>query len=169
MIFYINNAEGRIAPGTLQGQRFEVYSFSWDPIHAAGVTTWNNIRFGCILSRSATPGTYSNNFSRPEWLGTWNMNHDGWQGRLNLTNFIDTDFFFFHSTKITGTYTTRDGRVLPAEGDLFRGTPHIITIHILFDASNNQLFDLTYHTWENGVFSGLTYWGDSTFGVFGTK
>lgn len=34
---------------------------------------------------------------------------------------------------------------------------------------NTQSFDLLYHTWEGGIFSGTTTLGGTTYGVVGFK
>ena len=100
------------------------------------------------------------------WKGTWSMNHDGWQGTLTINTI--TPLFLGIST-VSGTYLTSEKKSLPFFGSIPTGRPHLITINIPFTSDNNQRFDLMYHTWEDGVFSGVTYWGGKKFGVQGFK
>lgn len=166
MIYYIADTINRVQPGTLTGQRFETYLFSWDRINAAGTTSWQQIPFGVASRRGPIPGKYSNKFEINEWKGTWSMNHDGWQGTLTINTI--TPLFLGIST-VSGTYLTSEKKSLPFFGSIPTGRPHLITINIPFTSDNNQRFDLMYHTWEDGVFSGVTYWGGKKFGVQGFK
>jgi hypothetical protein len=50
-------------------------------------------------------------------------------------------------------------------GILTPGALHRLHLTIPFAPDNQQPFDLAYHTWEDGVFSGTTQWGGRTFGV----
>jgi hypothetical protein len=167
IVFHIADHTGRIVPSTLLGQRFEAYSFSWDAFNAAGKTTWQNVPFGTILSRKAIPGVYSSSFSRDEWIGNWDMNHDGWRGILSIKGFIPLPSPLFNMMTINASYTASDGKVYPVTGVLSNNALHVLSLNIKFSSDNNQRFDLTYHTWEDKVFSGVTYWGNTTFGVQG--
>ena len=167
IVFHIADHSGRIIPGTLSGQRFDTYSFSWDAFNAAGKTTWQNIPFGTILSRKAIPGVYSSSFSRDEWIGNWDMNHDGWRGTLSIKGFIPLPAPVFNLVTINASYTASDGKVCTVTGVLSNNSLHVLSLYIKFSSDNNQRFDLTYHTWEDKVFSGVTYWGNTTFGVQG--
>lgn len=88
MVFYVADAPGRIQPGVLAGQRFESYIFSFDPENAAGITEWQGTNYGLTMSRSSIPGTSAQNQNVSSWIGTWQMNHDGWRGVLELENII---------------------------------------------------------------------------------
>ena len=65
MIYYIDLAHpGENAPGSLVGQNFNTYVYSWDNVFSAGTTVWNSIPFGTFLTRNALPPVpYSNNFN----------------------------------------------------------------------------------------------------------
>jgi hypothetical protein len=167
MVFYLADREGKIVPGTLySGQRHEQYNYSWFPTMGAGKTHWNNIAFGSLVNRRSIPHRPSNTFNRAEWIGAWNMNHDGWQGVLTI-NAISS--FIWGLLMVNGTYRTHDGRVLNISGWVNSTHQHIMSINIPFAADNNQAFELHYHTWEDGIFSGTTVWAGRKFGVFGNK
>lgn len=166
-VFNIADTTNRIVPGTLTGQRFDTFVFSWDPANAAGKTTWQNILFGTILSRNSIVGTYSNSFNSNEWIGEWAMNHDGWRGTLKIDKLVSVALFGIAS--VNGSYVNSDGKVIPVTGTISNNSPHQMTINILLSSDNNQRFDLMHHTWEDKVFSGVTYWGGRSFGVQGFK
>ncbi|SDL56792.1 C1 family peptidase [Siphonobacter aquaeclarae] len=167
MVCYVADHEGRVVPGTLfVGQRFDTYNFSWAPRLGAGKTFWNNIPFGVVLNRDTFPHQPSNTFSRSEWLGQWHMNHDGWQGVLTLSNISSGVFGLLF---VTGTYRASDGRTLSVSGLVNQAQQHVLSLSIPFSPTNNQPFELLYHTWEDKLFSGVTQWGGRKFGVVGQK
>ena len=167
VVFFVADREGKITPGTLySGQRHELYNYSWFPVMGAGKTHWNNIPFGSLVNRGAIPHRPSNSFSRSEWIGSWAMNHDGWQGTLTISAITP---FLWGMLLVSGTYRTHDGRLLTISGSVNAAQNHVMSINIPFSADNNQSFELHYHTWENGIFSGTTTWGGRKFGVFGNK
>jgi hypothetical protein len=163
MIFTIAANSDRATPGVLSGQRFEVELFSWDKDQAAGKTFWNEIPFGVILSRGNIPSVYGNNFTMNKWIGTWNMNHDGWRGTLRITGFYDMPIT--HQKMVNATYTDQNGAVKTVTGALDMAHPHHLLMNINFAADNNQPFELLFHTWTEKTFSGVTQWGGMNFGV----
>jgi hypothetical protein len=151
-------------PGTMTGQVFKNDIYSWDRNYAAGFTTWASIPFGSFLTRYALPGVYGNNFTKDKWIGTWDMNHDGWRGRLTIFGFT-----WSGAWRLNATYTTGDGRILTVSGQLTNGRQHIASFNIPFSSDNNQPFVLHFHTWENNMASGYTYWGGAQFGAHAVK
>ncbi|MEV4556186.1 hypothetical protein AB0K51_04195 [Kitasatospora sp. NPDC049285] len=133
--------------------------FSWDRTDAAGSTTWNGMPFGVSLSRSPLPGTPTQGFVADDWIGRWAMNHDGWNGTLEITS----------AAPFAAAYTAFDGRTLPVAGGPDGALPHVLNITVPFAADNIQPFQLLAHTWEKDVFSGLTQWGGLNFGVQGRR
>src|SRR5262245_43992294 len=83
--FHIADQEGRVTPGTPNGQPFEAYVFSHDPKYAAGTTSWNGTRFGVRLSRGTIAQQPESEFNKDKWLGKWDMMHDGWKGILEIS------------------------------------------------------------------------------------
>lgn len=169
IVFHIADNTSRIEPGALIGQRFEMSIFSGDPTKAAGKTTWRNTPFGSILSRNSIPGRYSSSFNRNEWIGNWSMEHDGWPGTLSIRGFSTLPFPFFNLINIDASYTASNGKVFSVTGTISSSSMHVALLNIKFSDQNNQRFEIMYHTWENKVFSGVTYWNGIAFGVQGFK
>ena len=115
--------------------------------------------------------------------GTWNMDHDGWQGKLAitaLTNFslqkIGTQYYpvwYFQ-----GTYTGQSGQACTVWGKIGGKDPnnsnvvntgHWIEFWIKFDAANNQRFSGYVHTWARNEMSGITWWAGNPYGFNASK
>lgn len=166
VVAYIADQQGKVIPGTLYvGQRHELYNYSWFPTLGAGKTYWNNIPFGSLVNRQPIPHKPSTTFDKDEWLGTWSMNHDGWRGTLTLNSITSS---IWGSLLVKGTYLAQDGRSLDIRGWINPNQQHVLNLTIPFAADNNQSFELYYHTWENGIFSGVTTWAGRRYGVYGT-
>jgi hypothetical protein len=156
--FWIADTTTRVQPGAQQGQEFWTYVFSWDPQNAAGTTTWSGVPYGVSLGRSSIAGTPTKGFTAEDWVGTWHMNHDGWQGTLHVDS----------AAPFSGSYTPAQGGPLAVNGAADSTQPHILNVNIAFP-DNNQPFRLLAHTWEKDVFSGVTQWKDLSFGVQGHR
>ena len=107
---------------------------------AAGVTWWNGSPFGVTLARQ--PIT-SPPVSGTTWQGAWDMNHDGWRGRLDITS----------AGPLAGTYTPAGGSPLTLR-DVVGADGYRLSFSIPFSADNVQPFSLFRHTQEGGRFSG---------------
>lgn len=165
--FTVAPSPGRKPPGVMDGQRFDAYVFSWDRVHAAGMTTWNNIPFGVQLSRDPLPQFEGEEFSVQHWAGEWELNHDGWRGVLTIERVFPTHFPYF-STYTQVRYRSASGVEYPAEAVIHGDRQRVMDLAICFDGSW-QPFTLYAHTWEHGVLSGTTVWAGSTFGAIGYK
>lgn len=152
-------------PGTMSGQTYYAHQYSWDPNYAAGHTVWSGNQYGVWLTRGADTSAYGNDFKKEKWLGTWAMNHDGWQGTLEIQRFEDAGAHW----RIVGLYKDSGGVVKTMTGDLTKGKEHLASINILLSPSNNQAFTLHHHTWSTGLFSGYTFWAGARFGAHGRK
>jgi hypothetical protein len=167
LLFHIASAEGRIQPGTLQGQEFRAYVFTRDPRNAAGRTLWEGLPFGVSLARESLPPRPASAFSRSDWGGKWRMNHDGWRGLLAIVDVLPGPGEGISTVK--GSYTAENGPSVPASGTVRDATPHVLTMDIELSAGAPQRFDLLHHTRESGTFSGVTTWAGQNFGVQGQK
>jgi hypothetical protein len=123
--------------------------------------------------------------SNAEFLrGSWDMNHDGWQGSLNVTRIWNYRIASRGRERapvwsISGQYVAR-GKSYPFAGELggfdsnqlgsnAKRTDYRFDFKIKFSPSNNQRF-LTYlHTWNPLLYSGMTWWANHPFGVQGKK
>jgi hypothetical protein len=157
--FWVADTTDKVQPGAQQGQEFWAYVFSWDPGLAAGSTRWDGSDYGVRLSRGVLEGTPSKGFGPDTWLGSWAMNHDGWQGTLDIRS----------TQPFAASYTSSDGNVLAVSGGPDGAQPHILRIGVAFDPGSPQQFQLFGHTWENDVFSGVTELGGRAYGVQGHR
>jgi hypothetical protein len=158
-------------PGVMSGQVYYADKYSWEIHHAAGYTTWNGIPYGVFLTRLYEPAPYSGNFNMNEWLGEWAMNHDGWEGTLTVSGFMPR-FNWFGSIDrwdLIGFYQDGDGNTKAVNGHITPSRPHVLHMDISFSADNEQPFTLHYHTWDDDLFSGYTYWSGKRFGAHGIK
>jgi len=153
--FYVAPDANRVAPGTLSGQRFDLYCFSWDINHAAGRTTSNGTAYGALLSRPPLPAERPGSFDVNNWIGGYAMNHDGWPGTLHITSVAP----------LAASYVDSKGQTQGVQGVV---KAHELNMTIAFPG-NTQSFDLLYHTWEGGIFSGTTTLDGTTYGVIGFK
>lgn len=162
MVFYVAETTARQTPGTLTGQRHELYLFSRNTTLAAGKTTWSSKPFGSQISRGVIPYTYGTGFNYAKWFGRWSMNHDGWRGTLYIETIV-------RGSMVSGRYVGSDGVTKTVAGTLDAANPHRLNLTIAFDATNRQPFELLFHTRTAGTISGITQWGGKNFGVVGYK
>jgi hypothetical protein len=141
--------------GGADGQHFTAHVFGRDPLYAAGRTVWQGTDFGLALGRRALPSKPSNAFSSTEWIGMWDMNHDGWRGFLR--------------NGAPSYYINAEGKRLPVNASMPHQTSHLLNARIDFAPDNRQPFALWYHTREDGLFSGTTTWNNRRFGALGFK
>jgi tachylectin len=159
--FYIADTTSRVAPGSTTGQRFEVHVFSSDPTNAAGRTTSDGVDYGVRLSRLSSGHDPIGHFEPSLWVDHWEMNHDGRRGRLEISSIDPLD----------AIYEPADGhgRRLSVTGELSPSHSHILSIRIPLEENDPQHFALYHHTWEAGVFSGVTTSGGQQVGVIGNR
>jgi hypothetical protein len=165
LIFYIANDPSRLPPGTLKGQRSELYLFSEDQDRriATGITVQKDMLVGTALSRDTIPSKpYTGLFNKLRWRGKWDMNYDGRKGTLVIENIISC------TGKVSGKYINSKGQTFKISGDITDSNSISITIPSTSgNAAEGQTFELLYHTQEIGVFSGTTYWDGKIYGVLG--
>ena len=161
------------APGTMSGQMFFIDIYSGDVRYASGSTIWNNNPFGIFATRTDEKAPASGSFNVDEWRGECQMNHDGWAGTLFIDGlkavYSDNTKTKIKGWQINASYTTRNGDYKTVTGEISASTPHALDLKIQFSSSNNQSFNLHYHTRDNDLFSGYTYWAGMRFGVHGFK
>ena len=159
--------------GQMSGQMYYADIYSWDVNYASGYTDYYGTPFGLFLTRHDHIAPYGNNFHRGKWIGSWDMNHDGWRGTLHITNVYPTYQFSFPSWtirwNILGSYEDLAGSIKNVSGSLTPGREHELKMNVQFSASNHQPFTLYYHTWDEDFFSGFTHWGGHRFGAHGEQ
>jgi Papain family cysteine protease len=145
----------KVVPGMASGQQLDLYCFSWDIEHAAGYVMLDGARYGAMLSRTPFPAQIGKTFALDDWIGSYDMNHDGTKGVLTIKSV----------SPVSGTYTDGNGKSSAIGG--FAGSNSYelqLTIPLV---GGDQKFDLLHHTTERGVFSGTTVWQGMTYGVIG--
>ncbi|MGC5172482.1 C1 family peptidase [Microbacterium sp. DT81.1] len=146
------------------GQDFTLSVYSNDVHLAAGDTSWAGIPFGAQIRRTPIEGAPADPFDRVDWLGTWEMNHDGWRGALVIDG-IDPA-----SGGAALSYRRSTGEVRPAFGGVRSDHPHVMDFTIDFGPDNSaQTFTLQHHTRERGIASGFTTWAGRRFGAIAKK
>jgi hypothetical protein len=116
--------------------------------------------------------------------GTWDMDHDGWRGKLVINRIwqsrvekIGTCGYPVWS--ISGTYKGQGNTEYPMTGKIGGKDPndqnpgckrsdHKISFTIAFP-NNNQTFDGYVHTWTRNVMDGFTRWSKRPFGWYAKK
>lgn len=159
--FSMANSSSETTPGSQVGAPFEMYVHGWDPQDASGYTWGGTVRYGSVLKRSALAIPYDNAFNPSKWVGTWNMNHDGWRGQLQITSWSS-------GGGLWGTYTPQGGTAVPMTGTFDTAKPHSATFTI-GNAGSQQIHYVNHFSWSSGFFAGLTYWNGYSFGTQGSK
>ena len=102
-----------------------------------------------------------------DWIGTYQMNHDGWRGTLVISD-----------SKSGCTTSPWCSFVISYMND--KGVPNTGTIeaidqqgqHMVFYLNfpgNNQKFDGYIFSWDKSKMAGTTYWHGRTFGLYAVK
>lgn len=162
--FYIIDQEYP-SPTETNGQKFIIHQYSWDVRHCGGYTVFYGKKYGCFLRRVDYMETYGADYTIYKWIGIWNMNHDGWKGRLHLENINKTNNTYY----ITGKYYTNQNQRKEVTGEFNSLSSKILSLTIRFSQQNNQDFKLYFYSSDDNVFAGTTVWNDEDFGVFGER
>jgi len=145
------------------GQDFAVSVYSSDVGLAAGDTSWAGIPFGAQLRRGGVPAAPADPFDRVDWLGEWEMNHDGWRGVLTVDGVAPDGAAAL-------AYRRSTGEVRPVSGAARADRLHVLDFTIDFGPDNTaQPFTLHHHTREKGMASGFTTWAGRRFGAVANK
>lgn len=97
------------------------------------------------------------------WLGRWEMDHDGWRGRLVIRRFVDIrkdDLLPGPGSRISlGTWYAEDGRALDVIGHFVDGGRGLIC------NIGEQPFELYLHSRDPYRAGGRCFWNGQPFGV----
>jgi hypothetical protein len=102
-----------------------------------------------------------------EWIGDYNMNHDGLVGTLKISD-SKVDCTTSQWCHLVLSYTD-------SNGNRYNGSIQSIDDrwqHMVFFVSfpqNQQKFDAYLFSWDKSKVAGLTYWGGRTFGFYALK
>src|SRR5262245_60274193 len=102
-----------------------------------------------------------------EWIGHYNMNHDGHPGRLFIED-SKQDCATNPSCHLVLKYTDSQGRPLTGKiGAIDQHYQHMV--FYINSPNNTQKFDAYLFSWDKKKMAGTTYWGGRTFGFFAIK
>lgn len=144
---YYVASEVENAPGTLTGQQFDADRYDSDVGQAAGAVYWTGGEGGVHLTRTALYMPYSNTFSASEWLGTWDIDFNGYMGLLSI---------YGATLQPNGSYT------LSTSPFTYGGTSHSVSgtldpgggiARLLIDGTTT--YTLHYHGWDDRLSSGF--------------
>ena len=167
--------------------KFMGYIFSWNKEAIAGVTWWHNTPFGFYCLRGAGGsslhmGDHSiSAYTIGDFIGTYEMNHDSWTGRLDL--YMAPQYIGVSDPPdITGYYTSHnDGKVHEVRGytnvygnrDASWGPTHQMIFYIDFDDTTSNWDDdqrfVGYLFSPGGPMAGICYWHDRPFGFYALR
>lgn len=127
----------------------------------------------------------ANVISSADYLrGTWDMEHDGWKGTLNIKSLYSFSLLkqgneYYPVWYFSGEYTGQGGETVPMYGKIggkdannSNGTQksnHKIEFWISFSAGNNQKFTGYVYTRNRKGMAGYTWWSGIPFGFHALK
>jgi hypothetical protein len=102
-----------------------------------------------------------------EWIGKWDMNHDGWRGTLVISD-SKVDCATSPWCHLVLRYIDAKGQQISGKiGKIDQKFQHM-TFYLNFP-NNTQKFDAYLFSWDKQKMAGITYWGGRTFGLFAVK
>ena len=102
-----------------------------------------------------------------EWIGKWDMNHDGWRGTL-VTSDSKVDCATSPWCHLVLSYIDANGKQITGKiGKIDQKFQHM-TFSLNFP-NNTQKFEAYLFSWDKRKMAGVTYWGGRTFGFYATK
>jgi hypothetical protein len=102
-----------------------------------------------------------------DWIGTYNMNHDGWVGILNIAD-SKMDCATTQWCSLVLTYVDSSGVKHKGKIEMIDQSWQHMVFHINFP-DNEQKFDAYLFSWDKRRIAGTTYWGGRTFGFYAIK
>ncbi len=90
-----------------------------------------------------------------EWIGQWNMNHDGWVGTLSILD-SKQDCATSAWCHLILKYTDAKGKTSSGKIDKVDQKFQHMVFHINFP-NNNQKFDAYLFSWDKQRLAGTTY------------
>jgi hypothetical protein len=102
-----------------------------------------------------------------EWIGTYDMNHDGWIGTLTIAD-SKMDCITTQWCSLVLSYVDSKGVKHIGKIDKIDQNWQHMVFHINFPG-NTQRFDAYLFSWDKKKVAGTTYWGGRTFGFYAFK
>jgi hypothetical protein len=102
-----------------------------------------------------------------EWIGEYDMNHDGWIGTLKISD-SKRDCATSRWCHLVLTYADSNGNQRSGSIDRIDDRWQHMAFHISFPG-NRQRFDAYLFSWDKNRLAGRTYWGGRTFGFYAVR
>ncbi len=102
-----------------------------------------------------------------EWIGEYNMNHDGWLGRLRIRD-SKQDCASSKWCHLVLDYIKQDGTRYSGRIEVIDQKFQHMAFYINFPG-NAQRFDAYLFSWDKNKMAGTTVWSGRRFGFFATK
>lgn len=132
-----------------------------------GSQFWGEIQGGAYITSVAAPAVQKNDW----WLGNWNMNHDGWRGRLVIRRHTDYRIADGAGTKLGDYYRFSDGTrhnvngIVDQSGQRMQFWIADTTARVPAGAASGQRFTAYVFSWDPHNAAGVTLWQGTPFGV----
>lgn len=164
LTFFVDWNKPDLPSSQLTGLPFTVYMFTRDHRAMAGTMrdpVWGTYAVAAVkgtaqVSGVARPG----GLSAASYLGTWDFQHDGWKGRLEITSANPS------TGQLQGRYVDANGASFTLNG-YANPDARLFSFTIGFVAP--QSFQGYLNGRELGVMGGTTMWNGMTFGFYGAR
>ncbi|WP_144394200.1 C1 family peptidase [Pleionea sediminis] len=159
--FWITNSENASFTQTT-AKAYYVNLYSWDAGYASGYSYENGKIYGIHLNKKNFTARYGNSYTPRKWKGQWNVNEDGWRGRLYITSVYQSSgtwraygYFINHAGERKSITTTIDNNINRKLTVRFSGTSKSLILY--------------FHSWDDNLASGYSYNSGRVYGTHAIK
>lgn len=158
--FHIDFAGPNLNYDELRGKKFNGYLFTRDTDYIAGTVKDGAAEYGfyaTLLDYLEGVSAAQGELQYGDFLGVWNLNHDGWRGTLTITAVNPL------TGAISATYKNMDGQIFTVTGKV-APNKRSVSFTVPFNTGAPQPFTGHIYSWERGIMSGTTRWNGKDFG-----
>lgn len=159
--FHIDFSSPNLNYDELRGKKFTGYLFTREPDYIAGTLNDSSEEYGFYATmldyREGVPSSQGGEYRYLDYIGVWNMSHDGWPGTLTITAVNQI------TGAITATYKNKAGQTFNVTGTV-SSNKRKVTFSVPFEPGAPQVFVGHIFSWERGMMSGTTRWNGIDFG-----